>query len=43
MPPVSELPEGQPLRKQSPGQDVTVRYWRDGAWREVRVTCDAQP
>lgn len=31
------------MRLQSPGQDVTVRYWRDGAWREVRVTCDAQP
>lgn len=31
------------MRHQSPGQDVTVAYWRDGTRREARVTCDDQP
>jgi serine protease Do len=31
------------MRHQSPGQDVTVGYWRDGTRRETRVTCDDQP
>lgn len=31
------------MRHQSPGEEVTVTYWRDGAAREATVTCASQP
>ena len=31
------------MRRQTPGQEVTVAFWREGTRHEARVTCDAQP
>jgi len=31
------------MRRQTPGEEITVEFWRDGARHEARVTCDARP